>query len=253
MNTNFIQPSGTGSDVQVPKRQLKRKLEKPTDNGTSDDLHLTESSPPKCSKSSSSYSTTHVTNSSTKEREASEETKGNLEAFDQNSYAKDNTQVASDTNSLNTSNEESLEGAGKSTAQSLPDDAGSSENTKCVNAVVADEVHEAANANVKGDFNLTCGATGSWENEAAKTEDGQLGNHYKCTSKTKHRVDTLSHGRHKDKSKKKHHKDARFEGERIPHLVKQKRYQKENSEEEEDSKQNDDYVLEKLFKKSGNH
>ncbi|NXP72324.1 ERCC6 protein, partial [Ramphastos sulfuratus] len=246
--------AGTGSDVQVPKRQLKRKLENPPDNGTSEgDLHLTESSSPKCSESSSSYSATPMTNSSSKEREASEETKGNLEAFDQNSYTKDNTQAATNINSLHKSKEESLEKAGKSTAQSLPDDAGSSENTKCVNAMVADEVHEAANANVKGDFSLTCGATGSWEKQTAKTEDGQLDSHYKCTSKTKHRVDTLSHGRHKDKSKKKHHKDAKFEGERIPHLVKQKRYRKENCEEEEDSKQNDDYVLEKLFKKSGVH
>uniref|UniRef100_A0A8C0AQB2 DNA excision repair protein ERCC-6 n=1 Tax=Buteo japonicus TaxID=224669 RepID=A0A8C0AQB2_9AVES len=135
--------------------------------------------------------------------DASEETKGNLEAFDQNT----------------------------------------------------DEVHGAANANAKGDFSLTCGAAGSWEKQVAKTEDGQLdNNHYKCTSKTKHRVDMLSHESHKDKSKKKHHKDAKFEGERVPHLVKQKRYRRENSEEkEEDSKKNDDYVLEKLFKKSGVH
>ncbi|NXF92830.1 ERCC6 protein, partial [Eubucco bourcierii] len=246
--------AGTGSDVQVPKHQLKRKLENSPDNGTSEgDLHLTESSSPKCSESSSSYLAAPMTNSSSKEREASEESKGNLEAFDRNNYTKDNTQGETNINSLHKSKEESLERIGKSPAQSLPDDAGSSENTKCVNAMVADEVHEATNANVEGDFSLTCGATGSWEKQTAKTEDGQLDSHYKCTSKTKHSVDTLSHGRHKDKSKKKHHKDAKFEGERIPHLVKQKRYRKENSEEEEDSKQNDDYVLEKLFKKSGVH
>lgn len=255
MDTNFIHPSGTGSDVQVPKHQLKQKLEKPPDNDNSKgDLHLTESSSPKCSKSSNSYLTTHMTNSSSKAIDASEETKGNLEAFDQNSYAKDNIQAATNINSLNKSKEESLERADKSMFQSLPRDAGSSENGKCLNTMVADEVHGAANANVKGDFSLTCGAAGSWEKQVAKTEDGQLdNNHYKCTSKTKHRVDTLSHESHKDKSKKKHHKDAKFEGERVPHLVKQKRYRRESSEEkEEDSKKNDDYVLEKLFKKSGN-
>ncbi|KFV65211.1 DNA excision repair protein ERCC-6 [Dryobates pubescens] len=245
--------AGTGSDVQVPKRQLKRKLEKPPDNVTSEG-DLTESSSPKCSKSSSSYSTTHMTNSSTKEIEASEETKGNLEAFDQNNDTKDNTQASTDINSLDKSKEESLERARKSLAQSLPGDAGSSEYTKCVNATVGEVVHEAANANVKGDSSLTCGADGSWEKQTGKTEDEQLDNHSKCTSKTKHRVDMLSHESHKDKSKKKHHKDAKFEGERIPHLVKQKRYQRDNSEEKEDSsKQNDDYVLEKLFKKSGVH
>ncbi|NXT51349.1 ERCC6 protein, partial [Pluvianellus socialis] len=246
--------AGTGSDVQVPKRQCKRKAEKPPDDDTSKgDLHLTKCHSPNSSKSSSSCSTTHTTNSSSKAIETSQETKGNLETFDQNSYAKDNAQAA--TNSLTKSKEESLERADKSVSQSLPGDAESSENAKCLNTVVADEVHEATNANVKEDFSLTCGAAGSCEKQVAKTEDGQLdNNHYKCTSKTKHRVDMLSHESHKDKSKKRHHKDAKFEGEHIPHLVKRKRYRKENSEEkEEDSKKNDDYVLEKLFKKSGVH
>ncbi|KFP61313.1 DNA excision repair protein ERCC-6 [Cariama cristata] len=248
--------AGTGSDVQVPKHQLKQKLEKPPDNDTSKgDLCLTESSSPKYSKSSSSYSTTHMTNSSSKAVETSEETKGNVETFDQNSCAKDSAQAATNINSLNKSKEEGLERAGKSTSQSLPGDAGSSEKAKYLAAVVADEVHGAANASVKGDFSLTCGAAGSWEKQLAKTEVEQLdNNHYKCTSKTKHRVDMLSHENHKDKSKKKLHKDAKFEGERIPHLVKQKQYRRQNSEEnKEDSKKNDDYVLEKLFKKSGVH
>ncbi|NXY40354.1 ERCC6 protein, partial [Ceuthmochares aereus] len=245
--------AGTGSDVQLTKHQLKRKLEKPPDNDTSKgDLHLAESSSPKYSKSSSSCSTTHMKNIAI---DTSKETKGNFEAFDQNSYAKDNAQTATNINFLNKSKEESLEKTDKPVSQSLPGDAESSENAKCLNAVVADEVHGAANANVKGDFSLTCGAGGSWEEQAAKTQDGQLDNsHYKCTSKTKHRVDVLSHESHKTKSKKKHHRDAKFEGERIPHLVKQKQYRRENSEEkEEDSKKNDDYVLEKLFKKSGVH
>ncbi|XP_074447380.1 DNA excision repair protein ERCC-6 isoform X3 [Larus michahellis] len=246
--------AGTGSDVQVPKHQFKRKLEKTLDNDTSKgDLHLTESSLPKYSKLSNSCSTTHVTDSS-KPIETSEGTKGNFETFDQNSHAKDNAQAATNVSSLNNSKDESLERADKSVSQSLPGEAGSSENAKCLNAVVADEVHGADNANVKGAFSLTCGAAGSWEKQVAKTEDGQLdNNHYKCTSKTKHRVDMLSHESHKDKSKKKHHKDAKFEGERIPHLVKQKRYRKNSEEKEEDSKKNDDYVLEKLFKKSGVH
>ncbi|XP_051474704.1 DNA excision repair protein ERCC-6 isoform X2 [Apus apus] len=249
--------AGTGSDVQVSKHQLKRKLEKPPDNNTSKgDLHLTEGSSPKYSKSSNSYSAAYMTDSSSKAIETSEETKGNLEDFDQNSFAKDdNVQADTNINSLNKSKEESLERADKSVPQTLPDDARSSENAKCLNTVTAAEVHGAANVNVKGDFSFTCGAAASWEKQADKTEDRQLNsNHYKCTSKTKHSVNMLSRESHKDKPKKKHHKDARFEGERISHLVKQKRYRRENSEEkEEDSKKNDDYVLEKLFKKSGVH
>ncbi|KFZ62302.1 DNA excision repair protein ERCC-6 [Podiceps cristatus] len=248
--------AGTGSDVQVPKHQMKRKLEKPPDNDTSiGDLHLTEGSSPKYSKSSNSSLTTPMTNSSSKAIETSEKTKGNLEAFDQNSYAKDNAQAATNTNSLNKSKEESLEKADKSVSQPLPGDSGSSENARCLNVVVADEVHGAANANVKEHFSLACGAAGSWEKQVARTENRQIDyNHYKCMEKTRHLMDMLSHKTSKDKSKKKHHKDAKFEGERIPHLVKQKRYRKENSEEkEEDSKKNDDYVLKKLFKKSGVH
>ncbi|XP_051504442.1 DNA excision repair protein ERCC-6 isoform X2 [Myxocyprinus asiaticus] len=62
---------------------------------------------------------------------------------------------------------------------------------------------------------------------------------------------------HKRKHKKrKHSEDARFEGHRISHLVKKKRYKKEENEEEEkrkDERKSDDYVLAKLFKKSGIH
>ncbi|NXK27254.1 ERCC6 protein, partial [Arenaria interpres] len=212
--------AGTGSDVQVPKPQLKRKLEKPADDDTSKgNPHFTEGRSPKYSRSSSSCSATHDTHSS-KAIETREESKGNLENFDQNSYAKDNAGAAANSEST----------------------------------VVADEVRGAANSNMKGDFSLPCGAAASWETQVAKTEDGQLdNNHSKCTSKTKHRVDVPSHQSHKEKLKKKPHKDAKFEGERIPHLVKQKRYRKNSEEKEEDAKKNDDYVLEKLFKKSGVH
>uniref|UniRef100_A0A8C3LNM8 ERCC excision repair 6, chromatin remodeling factor n=1 Tax=Chrysolophus pictus TaxID=9089 RepID=A0A8C3LNM8_CHRPC len=241
--------AGTGSDVQVPKHQLKRKLERPADDDTlKGGLHLKKSSSPKYSKSSSSHLTSQMANSS-KAIETREEAKGNLETFDQKSYAKDIAQTATNINSVNESKQESLERADTSLSQSLPGDVESSEN-----ATVTEEEHEVANENIEGDFSLLCGA-GSQEKQVDKTEDGQLdNNHYKCTSKTKHRVDMLSHDRHKEKSKKKHHKDAKFEGERIPHLVKQKRYRKEDSEEKElDPKKNDDYVLEKLFKKTGVH
>uniref|UniRef100_G1N7W0 DNA excision repair protein ERCC-6 n=1 Tax=Meleagris gallopavo TaxID=9103 RepID=G1N7W0_MELGA len=221
--------AGTGSDVQVPKHQLKRKLERPADDDDTlkGGLHLKKSS-----------------------IETNKEAKGNLETFDQKNYAEDIAQTATNINSVNKSKQESLERADISLSQSLPGDAEPSEN-----ATVTEEEHEVANENAEGDFSLLCSAAGCQEKQIGKTEDGQLdNNHYKCTSKTKHRVDMLSHDSHKEKSKKKHHKDAKFEGERIPHLVKQKRYRKEDSEEKElDPKKNDDYVLEKLFKKTGVH
>ncbi|XP_067277314.1 DNA excision repair protein ERCC-6 [Pseudorasbora parva] len=66
--------------------------------------------------------------------------------------------------------------------------------------------------------------------------------------------DTLpSDGRKSKHKKRKHSEDARFEGCRISHLVKKKRYKKEEEEEEKNEKKSDDYVLAKLFKKSGIH
>lgn len=50
----------------------------------------------------------------------------------------------------------------------------------------------------------------------------------------------------------KHCRDAKFEGTRVPYLVKKRRYRQESSEQENKAKEqsSDDYVLEKLFKKS---
>ncbi|XP_006976785.1 DNA excision repair protein ERCC-6 [Peromyscus maniculatus bairdii] len=50
----------------------------------------------------------------------------------------------------------------------------------------------------------------------------------------------------------KHCRDAKFEGTRVPHLVKKRRYRQQNPEQEGAAKErsSDDYVLEKLFKKS---
>ncbi|XP_053307111.1 DNA excision repair protein ERCC-6 [Spea bombifrons] len=70
--------------------------------------------------------------------------------------------------------------------------------------------------------------------------------HYKQKAKTKHQLK-------KSKAKKKA-KNAKYEGERISHLVKKKPYLKETGDQQEpDRKKSDDYVLEKLFKKSGVH
>ncbi|XP_067876778.1 DNA excision repair protein ERCC-6 [Heterodontus francisci] len=90
--------------------------------------------------------------------------------------------------------------------------------------------------------------------------------HHKHQSKTKHQITegeqngAVSFYRHKEKHKhRKHkrHKDAYFEGERISHLVKRQKMKKGECEEEQKEKkicrQSDDYVLEKLFKKSGIH
>uniref|UniRef100_A0A8P4KE98 DNA excision repair protein ERCC-6 n=1 Tax=Dicentrarchus labrax TaxID=13489 RepID=A0A8P4KE98_DICLA len=79
------------------------------------------------------------------------------------------------------------------------------------------------------------------------------------TSPQKHR-EKRKHCDSADSDKRKHKKrkrtqDARFEGQRISHLVKKRTYKKGEGEDNEtgDQKKSDDYVLAKLFKKSGIH
>lgn len=70
-------------------------------------------------------------------------------------------------------------------------------------------------------------------------------------------TDGVNRPSHKHKNKKrKHSEDARFEGHRISHLVKKRRYKREDRKDQKETKdeqKNDDYVLAKLFKKSGIH
>ncbi|XP_030603448.1 DNA excision repair protein ERCC-6 [Archocentrus centrarchus] len=83
--------------------------------------------------------------------------------------------------------------------------------------------------------------------------------HSALTSPQKHRekrkhCDSADSDKRKHK-KRRHSRDARFEGHRISHLVKKSTYKKAESENNaaEDQKKSDDYVLAKLFKKSGIH
>ncbi|XP_046366645.2 DNA excision repair protein ERCC-6-like [Haliotis rufescens] len=55
--------------------------------------------------------------------------------------------------------------------------------------------------------------------------------------------------RKQKKKKKKRKRDAKFEGERIPHLDRKSDYK--DKDEDADQKKNDDYVLQELFKKTG--
>ncbi|KAM4591881.1 DNA excision repair protein ERCC-6 [Odontesthes bonariensis] len=75
----------------------------------------------------------------------------------------------------------------------------------------------------------------------------------KRREKRKH-CDSADGDKHKHK-KRKHSRDVRFEGHRISHLVKKRTFNKERGEDHagEDQKKSDDYVLAKLFKKSGIH
>lgn len=92
---------------------------------------------------------------------------------------------------------------------------------------------------------------GDWDGvraTAPHNRDRGLTSPQKHREKRKH-CDSGNTDRHKSK-KHKHSKGARFEGHRISHLVKKKTYKKEEPEDKAE-KQSDDYVLAKLFKRSG--
>ncbi|XP_075933147.1 DNA excision repair protein ERCC-6 [Anarhichas minor] len=81
--------------------------------------------------------------------------------------------------------------------------------------------------------------------------DSTLSSPQKRREKRKH-CDSVVSAKRKHK-KRKHSKDSRCEGHRISHLVKKGTFQKEESEDKDTEKKSDDYVLAKLFKKSGIH
>uniref|UniRef100_A0A8C9TFT4 DNA excision repair protein ERCC-6 n=1 Tax=Scleropages formosus TaxID=113540 RepID=A0A8C9TFT4_SCLFO len=119
----------------------------------------------------------------------------------------------------------------------------------------------------------TNGFTGPNDTDGCNQDDGSPTNGAsKCTlyCEVKARpADGIGHSPQKQKEKTKHcdpedtsvplkhkhHRDARFEGHRISHLVKKRRYKRVGGDEKdkEDQNKSEDYVLAKLFKKSGIH
>lgn len=81
-----------------------------------------------------------------------------------------------------------------------------------------------------------------------RDKDSGLTSPQKHREKRKH-CDSADSDKHKRK-KRKHSQDARFEGHRISHLVKKRTFKKADGEDSGTGK-SDDYVLAKLFKKSG--
>ncbi|XP_013004063.1 DNA excision repair protein ERCC-6 isoform X2 [Cavia porcellus] len=86
-------------------------------------------------------------------------------------------------------------------------------------------------------------------------ENGQAGSRsWKHKSKTKHQA-VAEEGALEQQRKPgsaRHRRDAKFEGTRVPHLVKRRPYHRADAEPEPaaGARSGDDYVLEKLFKKS---
>ncbi|CAK7302381.1 DNA excision repair protein ERCC-6 [Vulpes lagopus] len=234
--------AGTGSEVQTPKLHLKRKL--PPAFGADHNI-------PICRKFPDSNASTNDTTSS-EEKFTAKGAGVNAITSDQGDPLKDAPQTP-----------RNLTGSGgpeeKTKAVPILEefvtsgrvDCSSSPRTSKMDGLSSEEsIHEKQGLS---DRRESCQAQTEPLQENKESEN----NFSKHKSKTKHSVleeETLEQlQRPKSKLKNtKHCRDARFEGTRIPHLVKKRRYQKQDSEiESETSEQsNDDYVLEKLFKKS---
>ncbi|XP_004680719.1 PREDICTED: DNA excision repair protein ERCC-6 [Condylura cristata] len=230
--------AGTGSDVQTPKRQLKRKLQPAvgTDHNVSVCQKLSDPSAPASDATPS------------EERPAVTRAEAKAVTSNQGDLLKDAPQTLSGLTSSDGLEEETKAVLGLEEASVISGSGGCSDSPGISRTTGEESTDEKQGLSDQAEsFKIQAGPF--WGNEQVEN------NFYKHKSKTKHSVaeeETLKkHIRPKQKPKK-HRRDAKFEGTRIPHLVKKRQYQKQDHENEKDTKErsNDDYVLEKLFKKS---
>ncbi|KAK6187270.1 hypothetical protein SNE40_005335 [Patella caerulea] len=91
--------------------------------------------------------------------------------------------------------------------------------------------------------------------KSTSKSDAQSSSSKHSHSRSKDTSTTSSSSHNSGKKHKKKKRDARFEGERIPHLVKQKTFStgggQPDDEEQQHTSHQDDYVLRNLFKKVG--
>ncbi|XP_030059035.1 DNA excision repair protein ERCC-6 [Microcaecilia unicolor] len=230
--------AGTGSDVKAPKRHLKRKAIRPPDSIYKEDLQQTDQNSPKHNKLKASSTTEkaseHIMNIPLKV-DHNDEWRGTSSA-----------KTHSGIKTLLTNPE---------VENTSPDDSeGTSRQTDGINPAQPDKTEMSLGC-ATDDCSGTCRMDSSQEKDLTTNSDIKKTDcsHRKHKSKMKHHSPSEDDSRsHKEKRKKcKRQKGFTFEGESIPHLVKQKQYRK--NDEQENEKRSDDYVLEKLFKKSGIH
>ncbi|XP_053440248.1 DNA excision repair protein ERCC-6 [Nycticebus coucang] len=235
--------AGTGSDIQTPKRHLKRKIQ--LTFGIDHDV-------PKCKKFPHSHTSANDATSS-EEKSKTIEAKVNAVTSNQRDLLKDDPHMSSSVTSSSRLGEET------NTVSRTEESSVISGNGECSNSLRISGISRPS-----GEKSLDEQQDLSNKRESSQVQTEPLcdneqmeNNFYKHKSKTKHQSvaeeETLEkHVGQKQKPKSsKHRRDARFEGTRIPHLVKKRQYQKqENDKSEAKEQSNDDYVLEKLFKKS---
>ncbi|XP_027716943.1 DNA excision repair protein ERCC-6 isoform X2 [Vombatus ursinus] len=243
--------AGTGSDVQAPKHHLKRKFQNFSPVADREGVHQADVSP-ECSMLSDANVSEAMAGSS-QEKYKDKEAGLNLGTFNQSSLSVESVEAhlvedkCAHTNTFSTSDEPSK------TVMILG--SGEDLNSSCI----TENFKTAGGDGLDTKQDLPCEKRSSQAKPDLSLESEQTENQFcKHKSKTKHHlVEGKETGKHRGQKQSshtpKHSKDAKFEGTRIPYLVRQKQYRKHDDEKEEDEQKNDDYVLEKLFKRSGVH
>ncbi|XP_072483556.1 DNA excision repair protein ERCC-6 isoform X2 [Notamacropus eugenii] len=242
--------AGTGSDVQAPKHHLKRKFQ---NFPVADREGMCQADvSPECSKLSDVNISEAIAGSS-QEKYKDKETDVNLGTFSQSSFSVERVETHLIEEKCALKNTFSASDEPSKIVMTLGN--GENLNSSCIS-----ENFKTASGNgldIKED--LPCEKRSSQAKPDHSLESEQTENQFcKHKSKTKHHlVEGKEIRKHKgpkqNSNASRHCKDAKFEGIRIPHLVKQKQYRKHDDEKEENEQKSDDYVLEKLFKRSGVH
>ncbi|XP_068923329.1 DNA excision repair protein ERCC-6 isoform X1 [Petaurus breviceps papuanus] len=240
--------AGTGSDVQAPKHHLKRKFQNSSPVVDREGMRQTYVSP-ECSTFSDANTSEAIAGSF----QGNNNDKGtgvNLGTFNQSSLSMESVEThliedkCAHTNTFSMSDEPSK------TVMTLGN--GENLNSSCI----TENFKTAGGEGLDTKQHLPCEKRSSQAKPDHSLESEQTENRFcKHKSKTKHHLvegkETRKHKEQKPNSNaSKHSKDAKFEGIRISHLVKQKQYRKHDDEKEENEQKNDDYVLEKLLKRS---
>uniref|UniRef100_A0A2K6LGX2 DNA excision repair protein ERCC-6 n=1 Tax=Rhinopithecus bieti TaxID=61621 RepID=A0A2K6LGX2_RHIBE len=227
--------AGTGSDVQTPKCHLKRKIQPAF--GTDHDVLKRKKFP------ASNISINDATSSEDKSEAKGAEV--NVVPSNQSDPLKDDPHMSSNVASNDRLGEETntVSGPEESSVISGNGECSNSSGTGKTSRPSGDEsIEEKLGLSYKRERPNQVQTESFWENK-------QMENNFSVAEE-----ETLEkHLRPKQKPKNpKQCRDAKFEGTRIPHLVKKRRYRKQGSENKSEAKEqsNDDYVLEKLFKKS---
>ena len=239
----FFSFIGTGSDVQTPKRHLKRRLQPAC--GTDQNVPVGKKFPD-CKTSAN-------------DAMSSEETcivsgaEVNAVTSDQGIPLNDAAQIPHSLTSSERLGEET-DTVSRPRESLASHENGDSSDSPRISRTCGTSGEESINEKESlSDKRESCQVQGEplWENE--QTEN----NFYKHKSKMKHHVVEETMEKHLGPNQKpkssKHRRDAKFEGTRIPHLVKKRQYRRRDNENESEAKErsHDDYVLAKLFRKSG--